>query len=237
VVLTATTFVVVLGTVLVVALDYLLLIFLGLLLSVFLTKTSTLLSRYIPIGYSWNLALITSLLIFSAIGSIVLFGSKVHEQLQSTSQKLDEGTDELIKHIKGYPMAMNALETMPFVRELLQSEPLKSKNSESEKSSQASSNDQASSSDKEQEGTDEKNKGQPSSKASGSSGQTIQSVAGKVFTVLKQILSTTLGLVANVGVILFVGIFIAVDPNLYRDGFARLFPLNRRSRKKTCWTK
>jgi len=226
VVLVATTCVVALATVLVVALDYLLLIFLGVLLSVSLTKTSALASRYLPIGYGWNLALITSLLIFSAIGGIALFGSKVHEQLQSTSQKLDEGTDELVKRIKGYPLAMNALETIPFVRKLLKTEPSQSKNTESDNSSPSIS------SDKEREGTDEKTQRQPSSKASGASAQSIQSAAGKVFTVLNQILSTTLGLVANVGIILFVGIFMAVDPKLYRDGFARLFPLDRRSRAK-----
>jgi len=114
VVLVATTCVVALATVLVVALEYLLLIFLGVLLSVFLTKTSALASRYLPIGYGWNLALITSLLIFSAIGGVAFFGSKVYEKLQSTSQKLDEGTDELVKRIKGYPLAMKAIESTPF---------------------------------------------------------------------------------------------------------------------------
>jgi len=82
------------------------------------------------------------------------------------------------------------------------------------------------------EGTDGKTERQPSSKASGASAQSIQPVAGKVFTVLNQILLTTLRLVANIGIILFAGIFIAVDPKLYRDGFARLFPLDRRSRVK-----
>jgi len=77
VVLIATTCVVAFATVLVVALEYLLLIFLGVLLSVFLTKTSALASRYLPIGYGWNLALITTLLIFIAIGGVALFGNKV----------------------------------------------------------------------------------------------------------------------------------------------------------------
>ena len=225
VVLIATTCIVAFATVLIVALEYLLLIFLGILLSVFLTKTSALASRYLPIGYGWNLALITSLLIFSAIGGVALFGSKVYEKLQSTSQKLDEGTDELVKRIKGYPLAMNALNTIPFVKQLLKTEPSQSK-TESDKAPQANS------SDDQGEGTDEKTERQHSSKASEASAQSIPSVAGKVFTVLNQILSTTLGLVANVGVILFVGIFIAVDPKLYRDGFARLFPLDRRRRVK-----
>lgn len=189
--------------------------FLGVLLSVFLTKTSALASRYLPIGYSWNLGLITSLLIFIAIGSVVLFGSKVYDQLQSTSKKLDEGTDELVKRINGYPLVMKALETIPFVKQVLKIEPSQSK-------TESIQVPKANSSDDQEERTDGKTQRQHSSKAFEVPAPSISSVAGKVFTVLNQILLTTLGLVANFGVILIVVIFIAVDPKLYPDGFARV---------------
>ncbi|MCG7857929.1 AI-2E family transporter [Flavihumibacter sediminis] len=42
--------------------------------------------------------------------------------------------------------------------------------------------------------------------------------------------STTLGMVANVVIIVVAGIFFAVDPKTYREGFARLFPVDSRKR-------
>ncbi len=42
--------------------------------------------------------------------------------------------------------------------------------------------------------------------------------------------STLLGIATTVGIVLFVGIYLAVDPGLYRRGLVRLNPLNKRSR-------
>lgn len=44
------------------------------------------------------------------------------------------------------------------------------------------------------------------------------------------VFSTTFGVIVNVVVILFVGLYLAVNPKLYKEGFVRLFPLRKRQR-------
>ncbi|MEL7499917.1 MAG: AI-2E family transporter [Planctomycetota bacterium] len=60
----------------------------------------------------------------------------------------------------------------------------------------------------------------------------IQPIAGQTLAVFQQMLGTTLGMVANLGLMFFVGVFLAINPTLYRDGFARLFAKDRRDRVK-----
>jgi predicted PurR-regulated permease PerM len=55
------------------------------------------------------------------------------------------------------------------------------------------------------------------------SGQELLSHASRIF-------STTLGAVGNVAVVLFIGIYLAADPEWYRRGLLRLFPRNERAR-------
>ena len=73
---------------------------------------------------------------------------------------------------------------------------------------------------------------QQSGQDAGMTSSVVKTGAGKVFDVLKKMVNTTLGMIANLGVIFFVGLFLAVHPHLYRDGFAKLFPIDRRERVK-----
>ena len=44
------------------------------------------------------------------------------------------------------------------------------------------------------------------------------------------LVQSTFGYLANAVIIFFIGLFLSVEPNLYRDGFARLFPQNARGK-------
>lgn len=46
------------------------------------------------------------------------------------------------------------------------------------------------------------------------------------------VFSTTLGALANVVIILFVGLFLAIEPRLYTDGLLRLIPMGKRARAR-----
>ncbi len=243
--LLATTIVVALAVVLVKATDFVLLIFLGILLGVFLTKTSALAGRYLPVGYSWRLGLVTSLLLALLIGGFFLFGTRIQDRLQAMSEKLDEGVQEAVAKLRDYPLASRALERVPFAQDLLrdvkkaagaeaggsatggeEDEPATDDASSAAKATA----DAASTSDRagDANGDDSTSGGASSTPSAG----LMQSAAGKAVSVLNRIFKTTLGLLANIGVIFFVGLFLAVNPTLYRDGFARLFPLGRRPRVK-----
>lgn len=240
VLLLATLCVVALGTVFVVALDFILLIFLGVLFSVFLTRTSQFVNRYLSLGYSWSLALVITLLMLIVVGGFVLLGNKVHDQLQATSQRLDEGMSAFSRLLERHPLVLTSFKRIPFAQELIldhpssdssQTEYTGSRTSESNVSGPSESerkqveSPQAPAGSGSESSTDTEMPSSPESTA-----ELMRSSAGRVFSILGGILSTSLGLVANVGLIFFVGIFIAVDPALYRDGFARLFPLERRER-------
>ena len=295
--LLATFCVVALVTVLVVALDFVLLIFLGILFSIFLTKTSQFVSRYLPIGYGWSLAIVTLVLLLLIVGGSVLLADKVQDRLQATSQRLDKGQEELVKRLRRHPSMLQAFKRIPFAQELVldnqsapkpessqsessqpessqgessqgessqgessqnessqnessqnessQNESSQNESSQNESSQNESSQNESSQNESSQneaapseaspsdtDSTSQSSSSQGSSETNGETGKLPQSAAGKVFSIIDRILSTTLGLVANILLIFFVGIFMAVDPALYRDGFARLFPIDRRERVK-----
>ncbi len=199
--LLATTLVVFLATVLVLATDFILLIFLGVLFGVFLTTMSHLFARLIPLGYEWNLAIVTTLLLAVIVGTLFLFGAKIESRLDNLSQNFDNATEKLNGLLIKNPLARNALQRLPFVGQII---------------------------DDSQDGDKQGDK--QSSGSSLSIPSVAQSVAGRALKVLQSMMTTTLGLVANIGLIFFVGLFLAVSPALYRDGFAKLFPIARRQR-------
>ncbi|MBI3802693.1 MAG: AI-2E family transporter [Nitrospirae bacterium] len=47
---------------------------------------------------------------------------------------------------------------------------------------------------------------------------------------LAALFSSTFGLLANVVIVFFIGLYLAIDPATYRNGVVRLFPLHRRER-------
>ncbi len=54
--------------------------------------------------------------------------------------------------------------------------------------------------------------------------------SGNVFARMTGIFSTVLGVVVNIVIVLFIGIYLAADPDLYRRGIVRLIPLSKRDR-------
>jgi predicted PurR-regulated permease PerM len=64
--------------------------------------------------------------------------------------------------------------------------------------------------------------------------QVAQRSIGKadVFAKITRLFSTTLGASADFAVILFVGLYLAVDPGLYVGGVVRLVPIRRRERAR-----
>ena len=55
-------------------------------------------------------------------------------------------------------------------------------------------------------------------------------VSSGAFSKASSVLSSTLGVVVQLFVIFFVGLYLAIDPSLYVKGFARLFPTPKRKR-------
>ncbi len=240
--LLATAVVVITGAVLVFATDFVLLIFLGLLLGVLLTKSSKFLGKLIPIAYGWNLAIVTTTLLMVSIGSLFLFGAKIEDRLSRTSQQLDESAKQLEDWIDQYPIVASAFSKLPFSEKMEKaldsSDSKKLKNAASKSDTETSTSNGDDDSEKNDADTSQKNdseKQKKEQKADDNADATVSSkvvsaAAGRVFGFLGRLLTTTFGLAANVGVVFFIGVFVAVDPALYRDGFAQIFPPAKRQR-------
>ncbi len=53
---------------------------------------------------------------------------------------------------------------------------------------------------------------------------------GQAMQLIADVFQMTLSVIMNLAVVAFVGIYLATEPAVYRDGFARLFPKDRRPR-------
>lgn len=232
-ILAATILAVVVAAVLVLAVDYVLLIFLGVLFGIFLTKCSELIGRFVPLSYGWRLTMVTTTLLAIVIGGFLLFGAKVEQRLSTMSDNLDQAVTKLDGYLDDHSMARDAFNRIPFAGELLEqasSENDQSKNESSSEQEQSSSTEQSGGSTEQDGGSGDQKKEKSSDSSSSSMPKDLGSIAGRAAKVINRIFSTTLGLVANLGMIFFVGMFLAVDPTMYRDGLARLFPMDRRDR-------
>ena len=239
--LLGTFLVVAFASVLVLATDFVLLIFLAMLFGVFLTHSSRLLGKFIPLGYGWNLAIVLTILISLAIGGSLLFGVKIENRLEAMSENLDKSAEKLDEWLDEHQLAKSAFKTIPFANELLQSQvdPDQVESQSKPSSSDAKSTDEnaegqgnkssAEESEKKSEQASEETSGQASGEEKVSA-NVAKTVAKRVFPVFGRMMGTSLGLVANLGVIFFMGLFFAVNPPLYRDGFTKLFPIDRRER-------
>ena len=219
----------------VIARDFILLIFLGILFGVFLTHLSGLIAKYTPLNQGWSLAIVTISLIAVIGGGTVLLGMRFEERFDGMSAKLDEASEELESWLGEHPMAMQIFKKVPFAQKILTEHNLALKEDSSK-----SSMTEISPSD-ERQATNEESSSEPGdssgdqtndsdSETTSMSASAIKTVAGKTFSAFSKMFATTFGLAANMGLIFFVGLFLAVNPALYRDGFTKLFPIQHRER-------
>ena len=237
VMLSCTLLAIALASVLVLATDFVLLIFLAMLFGVFLTHTSHLLSQHLPIKAPWSLTFVLTTLLALVIGGTLLFGVRIENRLQSMSGNIESSAKQLETWLSKHPLAESAFRKIPFAGEILnyQSEP----KSESERKHKKSEGGNQNSKLTQELANDESGPSQPDQKESSSessankkgvSAEVVKSVAGRVFRVFGKMMGTTFGLIANLGVIFFMGLFFAINPTLYRDGFVKLFSKDRRER-------
>jgi len=241
-----------LASVFALATDFVLLIFLAMLFGVFLTKTSKSIGQWVPLSYGWNLGIIIIILLGLTFGGLFLFGTKLESRLSQMSVSLDESAKKFDEWLDRYPLAAKSFKRIPFASDILnqqvedgQGDPSDADSKSNAKKSDADKSDDDKSDDDKSDGTesDQSSKDSSSEKSSTSqgsenaktqskdaSGEATRSIVGSVFNVIGRMLGTTFGLFANLGVIFFMGVFFAVDPPLYRDGFAKLFPVDQRPR-------
>ncbi|QEG36936.1 AI-2E family transporter [Bythopirellula goksoeyrii] len=206
---------------LVLASEICLILFLGVLFGVFLTRLSRLLARYTPLAYAWSLAAVTIGLVLGAFGLVTLFGVQVNSQIMEAIDYADEGIKELRDLADRYPTIKSVLHSTPFARQLIDDESAEQSREETEK-------DEDSTSDEQRESDSAKN----SSKAKEMEQNAIRNTAQRGIKAVAGIFRSSFGLLVNGLLIFFTGVFLAIDPAMYRDGCVKLFPKQRRERAR-----
>lgn len=191
------------------ALDAFMLAFLGLLFGLFLIQTTKQLQSYIPVNYGWTLGLLLMLLAVSFAGSTYYFGSSIEKQISQTTQRVDDATATFNKWLKEKPAVRSALGEIPYSDQMFELHPHSKKEADSDSESKDGSN---------------------ASGKSGADSGSAASSAGTAFNYVRKFLSTGFGLLTNLFVIFFVGVFIAADPKTYLNGTVQLFPSADRAR-------
>jgi predicted PurR-regulated permease PerM len=150
------------------------------------------------------------------IGLTFFFFAQVNQQIEKARGLLEKGTVELRKTVDRYPMLDSAIANIPLL-----SAATEKQEDESKQEPSASKNGTASKDDKQESESREK---------SGSkldiATKSVSGIAGKI----GQLFKSTFGWAVNSVLIFFVGLFLAISPNSYRDGVVRLVPPSRRER-------
>lgn len=252
--LLSTLLVVTVASMIIAAIDVCMLLFLAILFGVFLTKVSSYIESKTPLNYGFSLAILTFLLLSILAAGISMFGVTIEKKTEEAAEKLDQSLEKLIEDIQSKPLVMSAIRRFPYAEELLdhvhENGITNSKNDTSKKQGNSKrqrdegrsqkdgpgsnstipseENDQIQSSDEQSENKDQQS--DQTKKQQEVSAQSIQATASNTIGFVGKFFSSALGLIATVGVMIFVGIFLASQPALYRDGFAKLFPIEKRPR-------
>lgn len=224
---------------LVLATDVYLLIFLAILTAVMFANVARWLSNFNPLPYGANLGITIGSFLLLVMVTFAFFGFRIEQQIKRTSDEVDESFAKLEDWLDDHPTVRTAVRRIPFVDGLLQQNmDLQAGDGEDGKP-EAGEADQAEQGDSSRE-TEERTLSRNQTRLGGTGSQPrsagwggvglMSSVSGRVFGVVGKLFSTTFGSAMNVSFVLFVGIFLAIRPQFYRDHFALLFPPGRRSR-------
>ncbi|WP_417392102.1 AI-2E family transporter [Gimesia sp.] len=220
--------VVVLASALVITWEIILALFLAVLFSVFLNHTSRGLSARTRLPYKASLAAVVLLLIGAWFGITIFFFVQINNQIDEARQQIERGVEQVRNWADEYTSINSAIHSTPMLVPLLapQKKPQDPKQSENKSSRESNSTSEQNSAN--QGGSNK----EAESKDKQSSLQSLTQPAQQAVSFVGRMFKSTFGFVVNVILILFVGLFLAASPQVYRDGVVILFPPRRRDRIK-----
>ncbi|MCA9261128.1 MAG: AI-2E family transporter, partial [Planctomycetales bacterium] len=205
----------------VLASDVFLVLFLGVLFGICLTRTSRLIEHRTPLGRLPSLGALVGALILMAGAGLAYFGGAASEQAQLASRKFEHSLSKLKSQIDRHPELTTFVDATPLLGNAVSSagneQDSHSKSDAGERSENAKPESQS-------EDGSSSSTTEPSSRRS--------DFMQKAMGAFASILSTTFGAAVNFVLIFFVGLFVAIAPDKYRDGVVRLAPPSRRDRTR-----
>lgn len=190
----------------VIAFEVFFLVFLGLLFAVFLVKVARTIEGSFSFSYPVSVAITLVLLLVMTAALMVFFGNRVIQRLDEFESSFNKYSNVVKEKVAKHEQIQRLAVELPLVGSFFNASGPQSENPSDADDSESSAD--------------------PTSTASGPSAQTLRRGA----SLLTEIFATTLGVLTNLAVIFFVGVFIAIDPALYKGGVVRLFPVDQRLR-------
>lgn len=198
-------------------------LFLAVLFGVFLNHASLKVSQLLPLSRSGSLAAVVVALLCAFVGVNAFFFTQINQQIEQADQQIDQGAKKVQEWAVQYTAIRSAIQSTPFLAQILQ--PDHSGESKQEADSSAQSNKQTS-----EKNQQKKTDADESSASSQPNLNSLPQPAKKAASLVGQMFKTTFGLIVNSLLIFFVGLFLAVSPQVYRDGTVLLVPPARRDR-------
>lgn len=215
-------FIVIAFLIVVKAADIMALTILAIIFGVCLERTSLILGTFTNLSYPIALGVLTTLLLLVTAGVFIFSGFQIEGQISKTSRQLRQSGEELHLFAERNPVYGKLIYSLPFISPPKEAElQTRKSNRGREKQQSEKSNDELAAALKpegDKKETDEKEEG-------------LDLTAGtkdKLYTAVTGIFGSAFGAVVNTFFIFFVGLFFAADPELYKKGLVRLFPVSKR---------
>ncbi len=234
-------------------------VFVGVLIGIVLANLARMMSRVVPLPHLACLAIVVLLLIGVLAGGVWYFGAQVESRVESAASRFDEVKSKIRELVGQSTFLQSMSEATPWTQEILtQSNDQRAGSYWDQPSSVFTEDESSTSATSQGKSSDESNndsEGQPTSRGktsnstelpqpnqrageaksggssnSSESGSIISAVPTSVASVIGRIFASTLGLITDLYVILFIAMFVAAEPNTYRNGFLGLLPPRYRER-------
>ncbi|MEX1269614.1 MAG: AI-2E family transporter [Balneolaceae bacterium] len=175
--------------------------FAGVILAVIITGAARGLRRFFPISRTWSLVSVGLIVILVAGLFGWIFGSQIVNEFGELRDQLPERISEVQQTIRDLPMGEQLLDG--------------GGNSQGEEGSG---------------GSEQGNGNGGENQESGGESQGVQGLAGDAGGMLFQAGSSVVNALSTLVLILFIGIFFAIDPDIYKNGITLLFTKKRSGR-------
>lgn len=209
--------------------DVFCLLFLASVFGVFLRQCGVWTGRITRLGTGAGIAIVVVTLVAASAGSLWLTGGLLADKVREAADELETTVRESREILRQYPVANSIVTGIPGLGELLEKASDEANSSTSQGGTSNSSLPQAngdnSTGASESRLPDSLPVGQL---LSGEVASRAASVGGKALGGLLKIFGTTFGALTSIAVVFFVGLFLAIDPELYVSGFRSLVPEDRR---------
>ena len=176
-----------------------------------------------PLSAGWSIALVVASLLLTSVATASLFFVQIDRQVDRAKMHLDTGVEQLRKLAEQSPTVRSVVLSVPFVSEAIgEVRPHRDGDASAGSEQEAAQEQRGESSNAA--------KDESESLSGGARPDGLPEPIKQAANAIGRVFATTFGLIVNSMLIFFVGLFLAISPATYRDGFVQLVRPDKRER-------